>query len=156
MVRKKQNKVIRFNYSTFVSAVCNFLTFELYSFLPPASKNTNKQHAVTQMGSSAVMWHIRELFSNSGSGKEEEREKMLQLGQFSLSGLWRPANSTSAGLWKQLRLLSAHSRMRGGGVDWLGESLLRPPHKCSNDCTSLTSLVLEQTCPMSQKKLTKK
>lgn len=63
-----------------------FLRSSSFFFLPPASENSNKRHAVTQMRSSAVTRHARELFSNSGSDKEEKEEKkILQQEQFSPS-----------------------------------------------------------------------
>lgn len=61
-----------------------FLRSSCFFFSPPASENSNKRHAVTQMRSSAVSRHARELFSNSGSDEEKE-EKILQQEQFSPS-----------------------------------------------------------------------
>lgn len=70
--QKNLNKVIRFNYLTFVSAL--FLIFlhlsSIRSCHQPVKTPINSM--LSQMRSSAVMWHIRELFSNSGSGEEEE------------------------------------------------------------------------------------
>lgn len=57
-----------------------FLRSSSFSFLPPASENSNKRHAVTQMRSSAVTRRARELFSNSGSDKEEKEEKNTATG----------------------------------------------------------------------------
>lgn len=139
-------------WSTFVSAVCNLPTFALFSFLPLASENSNKRHAVAQMRSSAVTWHARELFSNSGSGGgeeeevEEEEKKCCNRGSFH-----HPACDVTACLWKQLRLCAARPPTWGGGAYWLCKTPARIPPGWSNDWKSSANLVVEQTCKMIQK-----
>lgn len=146
--------MILFDSSTFVSTVCNLLIFELFLFLPPASKNTNKQHAVTQMRSSAVTWHVRELFSNSGSGEEEEGKNAATGAIFTIQFMMfhRRRACWAVEAAASVRLLHECVAKDLTGSARTGLPCLSP-HEWNNDWKSLVNL-LEQTWKISLRKLT--